>query len=189
MMMNDTTLNGIMESIEEIEPFMEGIVEGTMHRLFDQYIQKNEAYGNNAHNTFVQFGDVAYAIRIQDKARRFETLNANQNIDHGDESIKDTLGDAVTYCCMASGDIVTSDRNTDGDSNFTETLDTMYRLGQNKEQDIEGMAKVFQDTYMKDCSLTDAVYHMYADGSFTPAALILLASYFLNELIKRSDRS
>lgn len=95
-------------------------------KLLDQYIQKNKAYGNNMSKNYRKYGIVAYALRISDKLGRLETLMSNQNIDVGDESIIDTIGDAITYCLMCAGDIaasfVTLDVESDINQAFTQEL-------------------------------------------------------------------
>lgn len=80
----------------------------TQKALFSElskiYAQKNKAYGNNAHDTYVLFGDVAYQIRIHDKLKRLNNLIANENIPRGDESIDDTILDCILYCVLFVAD-------------------------------------------------------------------------------------
>ena len=72
--------------------------------LIDVYKAKNNDYGNSAHRTFVEFGEVALVIRISDKLSRLQSLlSGEQQVK--DESILDTIGDAITYLCMLCADI------------------------------------------------------------------------------------
>lgn len=81
------------------------VFESTCQLLLDTYRQKNAAYGNNMSMNFRKYGEVAYAMRISDKLGRLKSLRENPNISAGDESIMDTLLDAVNYCILCVGDI------------------------------------------------------------------------------------
>lgn len=81
------------------------VFESTCYLLLDTYRQKNAAYGNNMSNNFRKYGEVAYAMRISDKLGRLKNLRENSNIPAGDESIMDTILDAIGYCIMCVGDI------------------------------------------------------------------------------------
>lgn len=78
-------------------------------KLIDVYDAKNKDYGNSAHQTFCEFGEVALVIRISDKLSRFQTLLSGSEQNVPDESVLDTLGDAVTYLAMLIGDMGTYD--------------------------------------------------------------------------------
>lgn len=78
-------------------------------KLIEIYEAKNKDYGNSAHKTFLEFGEVALVIRISDKLSRFQTLLTGQEQNVPDESVLDTLGDAVTYLAMLIGDMTTYD--------------------------------------------------------------------------------
>lgn len=73
--------------------------------LIDIYDAKNKDYGNSAHRTFVEFGEVALVIRISDKLSRLQTLLSGGEQNVKGESVMDTLGDAVTYLCMLAADM------------------------------------------------------------------------------------
>ena len=94
--------------------------------LLSQYIQKNDAYGNNMSKNFKKYGSLVYVLRISDKLNRLETLQNNPEISSADESILDTIGDAITYCMMCVGDIAASFVTKDMDSTinygFTQEL-------------------------------------------------------------------
>lgn len=102
-------------------------------QLLDQYNSKNTAYGNNMSKNFRKYGEVVYALRISDKLGRLQTLRENHDISCGNESILDTIGDAITYCLMCSGDIAAKAAVADKDSimNMTFTRELFCDLIQN----------------------------------------------------------
>ena len=67
-----------------------------VNHLIDVYTAKNKDYGNSAHITYVEFGEVALVIRISDKLSRLQSLMLSGEQNVKDESIADTIGDAVT---------------------------------------------------------------------------------------------
>ena len=67
--------------------------------LTELYTRKNHDYGDSFHNTYLKWGLVMSAIRLEDKLQRFETLIRNpQKV--SDESIRDTLIDLANYSIM-----------------------------------------------------------------------------------------
>lgn len=74
-------------------------------KLAAVYMAKNKDYGNSAHLTYLEFGEVALVIRISDKFSRLQSLleSGEQNVK--DESIFDTMGDAITYLAMLIAEI------------------------------------------------------------------------------------
>lgn len=87
--------------------------EEVCKKLNKIYHQKNEAYGNSVTTTFNLFGLIAYIVRINDKINRINTLVKNTNINHNDESIKDTLYDLANYCILAICDIESKEENNE----------------------------------------------------------------------------
>lgn len=75
-----------------------------IEKLIAVYEAKNNDYGNSAHRTYVEFGEVALVIRISDKLSRLKTLLSGEQMVK-DESVLDTIGDAVTYLCMLCAEI------------------------------------------------------------------------------------
>ena len=69
-------------------------------QLNETYIQKNKAYGNSFSETFEKLGLISAVTRITDKYNRLVNLATNDDINIGDESIKDTLLDMANYCIM-----------------------------------------------------------------------------------------
>ena len=68
--------------------------------LNETYIQKNKAYGNSFADTFEKLGLISAVTRITDKYNRLVNLATHDDINIGDESIKDTLLDMANYCIM-----------------------------------------------------------------------------------------
>ena len=110
-------------------------------KLIDVYEAKNLDYGNSAHTTFCEFGEVALVIRISDKLSRFKTLLTSVGVNVADESVLDTLGDAVTYLAMLIADMSCYDRNASrewnmqNDANVAETKHTLARIGRDATRD------------------------------------------------------
>lgn len=73
------------------------------------YVKKNAKYGNSATVTYNKFGLLSYAIRLNDKLMRFQSLvqNPDRVEADDDESIIDTLLDMANYAIMAIMDIET----------------------------------------------------------------------------------
>lgn len=155
-------------------------VQELFDKLIAQYQQKNLAYGNNAHKTFVRFGRAAYSMRLMDKMQRYETLTSNAEISSADESILDTLGDAITYILMFAGDLFCGG-DIDDDSNYVKTLEYMYMFGASALEDIQMMSELFVETWMSDGgSLSDAVYRLYSEKYASITDYILFAAHMIN---------
>ena len=73
------------------------------------YVKKNAKYGNSATDIYNKFGLLSYAIRLNDKLMRFQSLvqNPDRVEADDDESIIDTLLDMANYAIMAVMDIET----------------------------------------------------------------------------------
>lgn len=69
-------------------------------QLNETYQQKNKAYGNSFTDTFKKLGLISAITRITDKYNRLVNLATHDDIQIGDESIKDTLLDMANYCIM-----------------------------------------------------------------------------------------
>ena len=107
------TLAEIMRALEQARPLPAHEVSNFTNRhmildsLIAQYERKNADYGNSASDTFRRFGVVAYFVRISDKLNRYFTLTASdKKAEVKDESVKDTLGDLITYCGMLLVDVL-----------------------------------------------------------------------------------
>lgn len=110
-------------------------------KLIDVYAAKNNDYGNSAHTTFCEFGEVALVIRISDKLSRFKTLLSGHEANVADESVLDTLGDAITYLAMLIADMACYDSNASREwnmnnvENIVETMHTLARIGRDATRD------------------------------------------------------
>lgn len=69
--------------------------------LNEIYKQKNQAYGDSFHDTFVEEGLAMARIRLTDKLNRFKSLTrTNEKQKVTDESLEDTLLDLANYALM-----------------------------------------------------------------------------------------
>lgn len=157
-------------------------VQELMFPLIEQYERKNAAYGNSAHVSYLKFGVVSYAIRLGDKFQRYESLLEDPSIPVGDESILDTLGDAITYALMCSGDLNTWE---DGTQNVRNTLDAMILFSSMDNATIDQIAREFINKYMSpDHKLTTTIYDASHNNKITPVFCVALAAYCAMEYIK-----
>ena len=153
-------------------------------QLLDQYNSKNTAYGNNMSKNFRKYGEVVYALRISDKLGRLKTLRENHDISRGDESILDTIGDAITYCLMCSGDIAAKAAIADKDSimNMTFTRELFCDLIQNPFIVQEVIASI--DGHIND--YTEWLDCSYENGTMG-VGCYRLAMMLLHEYVRESN--
>ena len=78
-----------------------------LDRLHGIYLIKNAKYGDSTTDTFKKFGVISYAVRLNDKLRRFQALALSPTGEEGtdDESMIDTLLDMANYAILAVMDI------------------------------------------------------------------------------------
>ena len=157
--------------------------------LIEQYNQKNLAYGNNAHKTFCRFGKAAYAMRLMDKFQRLENLISNSSINCADESIEDTLGDAITYILMFAADLscelISGKSDINDECNIEKTLEMLQLFVCTPEEGISEMADAFEESYVKNTQKLDLViYTMYLDPETTPTDYVLFAAYLIDFYMK-----
>ena len=78
-------------------------VKKTYDDLHKLYIKKNMDYGDSFHLTFLEEGFAMSRIRLSDKVNRFSTLAKTKDLKGqvSDESIVDTLLDALNYSVMS----------------------------------------------------------------------------------------
>lgn len=74
--------------------------EELCNKIHEVYKQKNAAYGDSFGRSFDEWGIASAAVRISDKFNRFINLAKHPEVDHGDESIKDTCLDLANYMLM-----------------------------------------------------------------------------------------
>lgn len=174
---------------EEVRDYLESLIE--------QYKQKNAAYGNNAHRTYCIFGNASYAIRLLDKAQRLETLLSNSNISSADESIYDTIGDAITYSSMWIGDIVSGFKYGGDYKNHPELEDNIPRTIVNLRSlecytldEIKESSDTFEKTYMKNVGdkTSDGICNIYNSGEVEVLGIFLLSLHFLQKYIDLKNK-
>lgn len=151
--------------------------------LSNLYQQKNVAYGNSAHQTYCRYGRSSYSLRLSDKFQRLENLLSHPEIDVADESINDTIGDAICYCCMFAADILCEssipDFGPNNEANIEKTISMLQLLACCNEVEITDMSVVFQDTWDNSHSLTDVIYDMYSDPKTGVLDYIMLAAHLV----------
>ncbi len=73
-------------------------------KLKDVYLKKNADYGDSFTKSLRTFGVIASLVRVSDKLSRLETLMSRPIQEVKDESINDTIEDAINYIAMTIGD-------------------------------------------------------------------------------------
>lgn len=74
---------------------------GVVTEIVELLEKKNNDYGNSATQTYEEYGDVAFFIRISDKINRLKSLTINNKTQEvKDESIEDTVKDIIGYCLL-----------------------------------------------------------------------------------------
>lgn len=91
-------------------------------RLSAIYIAKNKDYGNSAHKTYLEFGEVALVVRISDKLSRLDRLTSTGEQHVKDESVFDTIGDAVTYLIMLNAEMMNDNPDADTTQDVIDTF-------------------------------------------------------------------
>ena len=72
-----------------------------VNEIVDLIEKKNNDYGNSATQTYEEYGDIAFFIRISDKINRLKSLTINNKTQEvKDESIEDTVKDIIGYCLL-----------------------------------------------------------------------------------------
>ena len=155
-------------------------------KLIATYEAKNADYGNSVHKTFVVFGEAAPVIRISDKLSRLESLYAGeQNVK--DESVLDTLGDAVTYLCMLAAEIdcddpcLTEQEKMKTDGNIAQTK---FWLNQLREENAH---TVIPREHWRDTLI--AIWRGIVDPDIRVEEYINLAEELLEEYKIKSEES
>jgi len=72
---------------------------------FEVYKAKNTLYGDSFTKSLSKWGDVAFAVRIEDKLNRIQQLLTNKDFSKelkivNDEKIEDSVKDLFNYCAM-----------------------------------------------------------------------------------------
>lgn len=74
-------------------------------KQFKLYKAKNALYGNSFVESLDKYGDIAYAVRANDKLNRIKQLSSGKDFTDceeivNDEKINDTVGDLFNYTAM-----------------------------------------------------------------------------------------
>lgn len=77
------------------------------------YTSKNHDYGDSFHKTYLEFGRIAVAIRLQDKVSRLSALSTKDQQLVKNESIRDTLVDIANYAILGIMELDSEARHED----------------------------------------------------------------------------
>lgn len=150
-----------------------------------QYMMKNICYHNVSHVTFCRFGPVSYALRLTDKMSRYENLLTHPDIDGNDESIDDTLRDAINYVLMWAADIYVGSDDESNDDNVRKTTEYIRDLACNTYANLCEMGEDFKRQWLQDGKmLSDVPYEMYEQEVPLPH-YIEFASYLVMLYVDR----
>lgn len=81
------------------------LLKALMARQRVIYDSKNADYGNSFHHTVERFGLAAALVRVTDKMERIKRLQ-HSAAQTSDESLRDTLSDALNYLLMLSAEMI-----------------------------------------------------------------------------------
>lgn len=75
-----------------------------IEKQYKVYKAKNTIYGNSFVDSLKKWGDIAFAVRVEDKIKRIKQM-INNTFDEelkiiGNESLLDTVKDLFNYCSM-----------------------------------------------------------------------------------------
>ena len=125
--------------------------------LLELYDRKNAAYGNSTHITYYYYGKSSYITRLSDKFNRLSTLIKDENINCCEESILDTIDDAILYLFMFAGDMITGypdgeldDCYAENDDNVAYTKLIISSITQLDTDLCETLIEKFKDQWLDD---------------------------------------
>lgn len=153
--------------------------------LMDTYRRKNVDYGNSAHVTYVEFGETALVVRISDKLSRLTSLLKNGEARVSDESLLDTIGDAVTYLIMLVAEMDTDDENLPYDLRLrrTKNVEQVYVLLDKLDSPMTHPDRPYDIAQSR-----DRLLHIFrtGDGDARRNMYLSLADRLLEEYVARS---
>lgn len=158
-----------------------------IQKLLDTYRAKNMDYGNSAHTTFVEFGEVATVVRISDKLSRLQSLTTS-DAQVKDESVLDTIGDAITYLCMLAADIDCDDRSLPEADRLASTANipqTEFYLEALKDSATEFIAPPVGMGYYRECLI--AIWRGISNPELRVQEYMNLAQQLLAEYERRTE--
>ena len=98
--------------------------------------RKNKDYDNSFVKTLEKYGPVAYALRIDDKLSRFESLAVKGNNQLvADESVKDTIKDIIGYSLLMVKWYESQGNNLDGVDWSKVSIDTPVMVRDDDEEE------------------------------------------------------
>lgn len=73
-----------------------------LNELKELLLKKNQDYGDSFLKTLVEFGDVAFLVRVMDKVNRLVSLwkGGRSNFESFEDTVKDLAGYCVLYLCL-----------------------------------------------------------------------------------------
>lgn len=158
-----------------------------IEKLTNTYEKKNIDYGNSAHITFVEFGETALVVRISDKLSRLVSLLKNGEAQVNDESLLDTIGDAVTYLVMLVAELLVEP----GDAGKTEeerkasekNIDTVFELFDGLDSPMRNPDRPYDISQSR-----ERLLHIFLTGDATSrrAMYLSLADRLLEEYVARA---
>jgi len=79
--------------------------ESFVQEQFRVFKAKNQLYGNSFNESLDKWGDIAYAVRAEDKLKRISQLTSGKDLTNAlevvsDESLQDTVKDLFNYTAM-----------------------------------------------------------------------------------------
>ena len=96
----ESTLGEIDELEDEFEENNIIKHKELLNQMHELYKRKNADYGSSTNATYELFGDVSYAVRINDKMNRINNLLKKEKVEVNDESVDDTIMDMANYCIL-----------------------------------------------------------------------------------------
>ena len=153
-----------------------------------QYMLKNLAYNNAASMTYRKFGTVAYILRLTDKMSRYENLLEHADINNGDESIDDTLRDAINYLFMLVGDLITQCKEPSDSRNIKETLSQIRYIAKMEYYEVQLDADRFEERWLsQNGKLSDVPYRLFVEDDGTVFNYLDFAEYLIVLYIERRE--
>ncbi len=153
------------------------------------YDRKNADYDNSFHHTVERFGLVAALVRVTDKMERIKRLQSSK-AQIKDESLRDTVSDAVNYLLMFSAEMICGTWTLADESRVAgeeENVTVVHRLMStlaNDELSLDEQADVEQMLTLWD-ELCDAVMQSLEESTPNKVDDLLTVNNYLAALMAR----
>ena len=69
-------------------------------KIVSQFVDKNMDYGGSVFETYEEYGEEAFLIRLTDKLNRLKKIEDSGKVEVSSESFEDTLEDLATYAII-----------------------------------------------------------------------------------------